>query len=90
MDMTSLGGEDTKAGAAIDTKEGLVDGRFGPLGLPTSLFALLIINALDLLSMRDASLGLKALAAPLSAVLQGLTVGPAAKLFERDAESDRT
>ena len=73
------------AGARIGTKEKLFFGWFGPRGLATALFALLVLDAFDLLKMRDEILAVAAIAVLLSAVLHGLTAAPAAKLFEKDA-----
>ena len=78
------------AGAGIGTKEKLFYGWFGPRGLATALFALLVLDAFDLLQMRDEILAVAAITVLLSAVLHGLTAAPAAKLFDKDAGRDET
>jgi len=62
-------------------------GWFGPRGLATALFALLVLNAFDLLQMRDEILAIAAIAVLFSAVLHGLTAAPAARLFEDDKKA---
>ncbi|BAQ17939.1 cation:proton antiporter [Methyloceanibacter caenitepidi] len=75
-------------GAGIGTKEKLFYGWFGPRGLATALFALLVLDAFDLLKMRDEILAIAAIAVLLSCVLHGLTAAPAARLFEKDAADE--
>lgn len=74
------------AGAHVPLKEKLFYGWFGPRGLATALFALLVLEAFDLLKMRNEILAIAAIAVLLSAVLHGLTSAPAARLFHEKPE----
>ncbi|MEM8573191.1 MAG: sodium:proton antiporter [Pseudomonadota bacterium] len=76
-------------GAGVSTKEKLFYGWFGPRGLATALFALLVLNAFDLLKMRDEILAIAAIAVLLSSVLHGLTAAPAARLFDKNREAEK-
>lgn len=77
------------AGTGVSAKEKLFYGWFGPRGLATALFALLVLDAFDLLQMRDEILAVAAIAVLLSAVLHGLTAAPAARLFAKDAADEK-
>jgi len=76
------------AGAHVGTKENLFYGWFGPRGLATALFALLVLDAFELLKMRDDILAIAAIAVLLSVVLHGLTAAPAATLFDKKPAPD--
>jgi NhaP-type Na+/H+ or K+/H+ antiporter len=56
-------------------------GWFGPRGLATVLFALLIISQLDTLAKGEEILTIASVAVALSALLHGVTAGPAATRF---------
>jgi NhaP-type Na+/H+ or K+/H+ antiporter len=77
-------------GAGVRAKEKLFYGWFGPRGLATALFALLVLDAFDLLQMRDEILAIAALAVLVSSVLHGLTAAPAARLFEKETDAEET
>jgi NhaP-type Na+/H+ or K+/H+ antiporter len=72
-------------GAGVRPGEKLFYGWFGPRGLATALFALLVLDAFDLLQIRDEILAIAALAVLFSSVLHGLTAAPAARLFDKKA-----
>jgi NhaP-type Na+/H+ or K+/H+ antiporter len=77
-------------GAGVRTKEKLFFGWFGPHGLATALFALLVLDAFDLLQMRDEILAIAALAVLLSSIFHGLTAAPAAPLFGKETDAEET
>jgi len=56
-------------------------GWFGPRGLATALFALLVIDGFDTLPHRDEILSISVLAVLISAVVHGITAAPGARWF---------
>jgi NhaP-type Na+/H+ or K+/H+ antiporter len=56
-------------------------GWFGPRGLATVLFALLVVGQLDALKHSDEILTISAIAVALSAVLHGVSAAPGAKWY---------
>lgn len=58
-------------------------GWFGPRGLATALFALLVLSEYDLLTRGDDLLNVAILAVVVSALLHGLTAAPAARWIAR-------
>lgn len=69
------------AGTGTPPGEKIFYGWFGPRGLATALFALLVLGAFDDLQMRDGILAVAALAVTASALLHGVTAAPAARFF---------
>lgn len=63
-------------------------GWFGPRGLATALFALLVLSEYDLLQRGDALLDVAILAVVLSALLHGVTAAPAARWIARRNRDD--
>lgn len=78
------------AGTGTFPKERLFYGWFGPRGLATALFALLVLDAFNLIQMRDEILAIAALAVLASAILHGLTAAPAARSFEKETDAKET
>ena len=78
------------AGTGVPWEEKLFYGWFGPRGLATALFALLVLDAFDLLQMRDEILAIAALAVLASSILHGLTAAPAARSFEKETDAKET
>jgi len=62
-------------------------GWFGPRGLATVLFALLVVADLDELDRGEEILAIAVVAVGLSALLHGMSAAPAARWFGRRAPS---
>lgn len=75
------------AGTRTPPPERLFYGWFGPRGLATALFALLVLDAFDGLRMHEEILTVAALAVLASAVLHGATAAPVARRFAGGAAS---
>lgn len=69
------------AGTGTPARERIFYGWFGPRGLATALFALLVLESFENLQMRDGILATAALAVTASALLHGATAGPAGRLY---------
>lgn len=69
------------AGTGTPAGERAFYGWFGPRGLATALFALLVLDSFENLQMRDGILATAALAVTASAFLHGATAAPAGRLF---------
>ncbi len=69
------------AGTDTPRAEKIFYGWFGPRGLATALFALLVLDAFDRLQMREEILAIAAFAVLLSAVLHGATAASAGRLY---------
>jgi hypothetical protein len=64
--------------------------QMGWVVLATALFALLVLDAFNLIQMRDEILAIAALAVLASAILHGLTAAPAARSFEKETDAKET
>ena len=65
-------------------------GWFGPRGLATALFALLVVGQLDQLQHGDDILSIAVLAVLLSALLHGASAAPGARWFARRLNTTAT
>lgn len=63
-------------------------GWFGPRGLATALFALLVLEELGALTMREEILAIALLTLAISAVLHGISAAPGARWYARRAARD--
>ena len=72
-------------GTGAPVSEKVFYGWFGPRGLATALFALLVLESFDGLIRHDELLAAAAVAVLLSAVLHGVTAAPSAAWFGRNA-----
>ncbi|MEM8553771.1 MAG: cation:proton antiporter [Pseudomonadota bacterium] len=67
----------------VDTSERLFFGWFGPRGLATALFALLVLEAFEDLAMREMLLAAAGIAVVLSAVLHGASAAVVGRAYAR-------
>lgn len=65
-------------------------GWFGPRGLATALFALLVVGQLPGMEKSEEILSISVLAVLISAVLHGVTAAPGARWFARKLEQSET
>jgi len=65
-------------------------GWFGPRGLATALFALLVLGQLPGMENSEQILSISVLAVLISAVLHGITAAPGARWFARKLKSTET